>query len=146
MTVSESATRRAEATDAAAIGQLLHDFNREFNEPTPAPDALAARIRELLNGGDTLVLLAGAGPDGLAVLRFRLSIWSTGMECYLAELYIVRSVAAKASVGRSCRRQSKRLGPAAPTPWTSASTNPTSPPDTSTKASASATAAMVTVH
>jgi len=35
------------------------------------------------------VLLAGAGPDGLAVLRFRPGIWSDALECYLAELYVV---------------------------------------------------------
>jgi GNAT superfamily N-acetyltransferase len=75
--------------DAAAIGQLLHDFNREFHEPTPSPTELAARIRLLLDSGDTMVIMGGAGPDGLAVLRFRLSIWSAGLECYLAELYVV---------------------------------------------------------
>jgi ribosomal protein S18 acetylase RimI-like enzyme len=42
----------------------------------------------LLAGGDTAVVLGGAGPDGLAVLRFRASIWSDGLECYLAELYV----------------------------------------------------------
>src|SRR5438132_10978303 len=35
------------------------------------------------------LLLAGAGPDGLAVLRFRPSIWSEALECYLAELYVM---------------------------------------------------------
>jgi GNAT superfamily N-acetyltransferase len=35
------------------------------------------------------VLLAGDGPDGVAVLRFRMSIWSSGLECYLAELYVI---------------------------------------------------------
>ena len=33
-------------------------------------------------------MLAAAGPDGLAVLRFRAAIWSSGLECYLAELYV----------------------------------------------------------
>jgi ribosomal protein S18 acetylase RimI-like enzyme len=80
--------RHAGLEDAAAVGRLLYDFNREFDEPTPAPSALAERIRQLLEGGDTLVLLAGDGPDGLAVLRFRAAIWSTGQECYLAELYV----------------------------------------------------------
>jgi ribosomal protein S18 acetylase RimI-like enzyme len=80
--------RIADRTDADAIGRLLYAFNREFDEPTPEPPALAERIRQLLDGGDTLVLLAGDGPDGLAVLRFRASIWSAGLECYLAELYI----------------------------------------------------------
>jgi len=71
--------RLANRDDAAAIGRLLHAFNREFDEPAPPPDALAERIRQLLDGGDTLVLLAGTGPDGLAVLRLRAAIWSTGL-------------------------------------------------------------------
>jgi ribosomal protein S18 acetylase RimI-like enzyme len=80
--------RLAGLEDAAAVGRLLYDFNREFNEPTPAPSALAERIRHLLEGGDTLALLAGDEPAGLAVLRFRAAIWSAGLECYLAELYV----------------------------------------------------------
>jgi ribosomal protein S18 acetylase RimI-like enzyme len=80
--------RRADPDDAAVIGRLLYDFNREFDEPTPAPSALAERLRQLIEGGDTLVLLGGDGPDGLAVLRLRAAIWSAGLECYLAELYV----------------------------------------------------------
>src|SRR5262249_61617669 len=80
--------RLADRDDADTIGRLLYAFNREFGEPTPEPSALAERIRQLLDGGDTLVLLAGDGPDGLAMLRFRAAIWSTGLECYLAELYV----------------------------------------------------------
>ena len=80
--------RLANRDDAAAIGQLLYAFNREFDDPTPEPSALAERIRQLLDGGDTFVLLAGDGPAGLAVLRLRAAIWSTGLECYLAELYV----------------------------------------------------------
>jgi ribosomal protein S18 acetylase RimI-like enzyme len=81
--------RRAGAGDAEAIGRLLHDFNTEYDEPTPGPDRIAERIRQLLEGEDTIVLVAGDGPDGLAVLRFRPSIWSEALECYLAELYVV---------------------------------------------------------
>jgi ribosomal protein S18 acetylase RimI-like enzyme len=80
--------RLADPDDAAVIGRLLYDFNREFDEPTPAPAALAVRLRQLIEGGETVVLLAGDGPDGLAVLRFRAAIWSSGLECYLAELYV----------------------------------------------------------
>ena len=72
-----------------AIAQLLHDFNNEFDEPTPPPATLAERFTHLLDGDDTLVLLGGEGPDGVAVLRFRLAIWSLGLESYLAELYVV---------------------------------------------------------
>ena len=74
--------------EADSIGRLLYDFNREFSEPTPSPSDLADRIKLLLEDGDTLVLLAGEGPDGVAVLRFRRAIWSGGFECCLAELYV----------------------------------------------------------
>ena len=80
--------RQATAADAGDIARLLHDFNTEYDEPTPGVEALAQRMRELL-AGDTVVLLAGDGPDGLAVLRLRSSIWTAGLECYLAELYVV---------------------------------------------------------
>jgi ribosomal protein S18 acetylase RimI-like enzyme len=81
----------ASAADADVIGRLLYDFNREFAEPTPPAEVLGERMRGLLSGGDTEVLLAGSGPDGLAVLRFRPAIWSENLECYLAELYVVPS-------------------------------------------------------
>jgi ribosomal protein S18 acetylase RimI-like enzyme len=80
--------RRASGDDAEAVGRLLDDFNREFDEPTPGADALAERVRTLLAHGDTIVLLAGEGPDGVAVLRFRPAIWDDALECYLAELYV----------------------------------------------------------
>jgi ribosomal protein S18 acetylase RimI-like enzyme len=81
--------RIANRDDAAAIGRLLYDFNTEFDEPTPPATVLAERLSELIDSGDTLVVLGGDGPDGLAVLRFRAAIWSSGLECYLAELYVV---------------------------------------------------------
>jgi ribosomal protein S18 acetylase RimI-like enzyme len=87
--VAELSVRRATVADAEPIGRLLHDFNSEFHEPTPGPRALAERFRELLAGGETMVLLGGDGPHGLAVLRFRPGIWTRALECYLAELYVV---------------------------------------------------------
>lgn len=83
--------RVASPADAAAIGRLLHDFNTEYGDLTPSPERLATRIAQLLSQGDTAVLLTGSGPDGLAVLRFRHSIWTPGKECYLAELYVMPS-------------------------------------------------------
>jgi ribosomal protein S18 acetylase RimI-like enzyme len=81
--------RRGEVVDAEAIGRLLHDFNSEFDEPTPGTRRLTERVRQLLAEREITVLLAGSGPDGLAVLRFRPDIWTQGLECYLAELYVV---------------------------------------------------------
>jgi ribosomal protein S18 acetylase RimI-like enzyme len=86
---AEVAVRRATPEDAKIVGRLLHDFNREFDDFTPGPRALTKRMRELIADGDATVLLEASGPHGLAVLRFRPSIWSEALECYLAELYVV---------------------------------------------------------
>jgi len=80
--------RVAGPDDSALIGRLLHDFNQEFNDESPGPAALAERLRSLMAGGETVVLVGGEEPAGLAVLRFRPAIWSKGLECYLAELYV----------------------------------------------------------
>jgi hypothetical protein len=61
--------RVAGPADAESVGQLLHDFNREYDEPTPDPPRLAGRIRHLLAAGDTAILLVGSGPDGVAALE-----------------------------------------------------------------------------
>jgi ribosomal protein S18 acetylase RimI-like enzyme len=87
-TVDRHLVRRADVADTAVIAQLLDDFNREYDDHTPGPAVLSVRLRRLIETGDTLVLLGGERPDGVAVLRFRLSIWNEGLECYLAELYV----------------------------------------------------------
>jgi ribosomal protein S18 acetylase RimI-like enzyme len=45
-------------------------------------------VRELLGGGEIAVLVGGSGPDGVAVMSFRPSLWTEALECYLAELYV----------------------------------------------------------
>ena len=83
------AVRRAEVADAETIGWLLHDFSIEHEDPTPGPDILAERVGRLLASDEFVVLLAGAGSHGLAMLRFRPAIWNEAPECYLAGLYVV---------------------------------------------------------
>jgi ribosomal protein S18 acetylase RimI-like enzyme len=87
--MAEAAVRLAEVADADAAGRLLHDFNTEYDDFTPGPEALAERLRFLLTSGEATVLLGGAGPDGLAVLRFRPALWTETLDCYLEELYVV---------------------------------------------------------
>jgi ribosomal protein S18 acetylase RimI-like enzyme len=82
------AIRRATEADTEVIGRLLHDFNAEFDLPTPGARALAKRMKQLLGADDTIVLLAEES-DGIAVLRLREAIWDEALECYLAELYVV---------------------------------------------------------
>ncbi|MFL5833788.1 MAG: GNAT family N-acetyltransferase [Solirubrobacterales bacterium] len=85
----EIEVRQATADDAEALARLLHDFNSEFDEPTPPVETIAGTLRRLLGTGEATALLAGEGPDGLALLRFRPALWSEGAEAYLQELYVV---------------------------------------------------------
>ena len=95
--------RSMEPGDAPAAGRLLHDFNTEFATPSPGAGWLARRLTELLRDGGTRVLLAGPGPDGIAVVRVRPSLWSPGDEWYLAELYVVPELRG-AGTGRALLR------------------------------------------
>jgi ribosomal protein S18 acetylase RimI-like enzyme len=81
--------RRAVPADAAEVARLLHDFNTEFATPTPGVAALTERSTRLLATGEITVLLAGDEPDGIALVRFRGSVWSEGPEVHLQELYVV---------------------------------------------------------
>jgi ribosomal protein S18 acetylase RimI-like enzyme len=92
--------RRATPGDATSVARLLHDFNAEFDEPTPSVEVLTERVRELIAAGEIVVLLAGDGPDGLAQLRFLRSVWSNGLDLYLGELYVVPGQRGK-GIGRA---------------------------------------------
>lgn len=81
--------RWATEADAEPTARLLRRFNAEYGDPAPTLPELTARVATLLAEGDTTVLLASDGPDGLALLRFRTALWTPGLECYLAELYVV---------------------------------------------------------
>jgi GNAT superfamily N-acetyltransferase len=50
--------------------------------------ALTERIQRLLATGEAAIMLAGDGPDGLAVLRFRSAIFTEGLDAYLEEFYV----------------------------------------------------------
>ena len=89
----ETITAESPADSFAAAAQMLHDFNLEYDEPSPPPSELAARLTELVAAGGILVLVGRSSdtgtPVGVAVVRLMASLWSQGQEAYLAELYVV---------------------------------------------------------
>jgi ribosomal protein S18 acetylase RimI-like enzyme len=89
MSDAEPAIRRAGRGDAGDIARLLHDFNTEFGEPTPGVPELTEYAAKMLALGEMAVLLAGDGPDGISLIRFRTSVWTGQPEAHLQELYVV---------------------------------------------------------
>lgn len=81
--------RLATPDDAAEAAGLLHDFNREFDWPSPGADALAPRLRALLAGESTFAVLAGEPSSAIAVVTLRPNVWYDGPVALLDELYVV---------------------------------------------------------
>ena len=94
--------RRATPGDAHAVARLLHDFQQEFDEPSPGVEALEERYADLIRNRDMTVLLAGDAPDGFAQIRYRPWVYSAGPQAhsYLEELYVVPSRRGK-GIGRA---------------------------------------------
>ena len=88
----ETVTGSSSSYAIEAAAQLLHDFNLEYDEPSPPPEELAARLSELV-GDQVVVLLSrdreSGEPVGVAVMRVQPSVWGQAQEAYLAELYVV---------------------------------------------------------
>ena len=85
----ERTTRLATPDEAEEVARLLHDFNREFDTPSPGVEVLASRLRRLLAGDETIAILAGAPAVGVGLVTFRPNVWYAGRVALLDELYVV---------------------------------------------------------
>jgi len=81
-------TRRAGPDDAAVVARLLHDFNTEFDTPSPGTAVLTRRLQSLLAGPGTIAYLAGEPAAGVALVTLRSNVWYDGSVALLDELYV----------------------------------------------------------
>ncbi|GAA1962465.1 GNAT family N-acetyltransferase [Microbacterium deminutum] len=84
----EAAAHRAGPSDAAVVARLLHDFNTEFDTPTPGAVALTRRLESLLAESNTIAYLIGEPAVGVALVTMRSNVWNEGPVALLDELYI----------------------------------------------------------
>jgi GNAT superfamily N-acetyltransferase len=80
--------RVADLADVPVVAQMLHEFNLEFDSPTPGPAVLTERLRGMLGRDDVVVLLAGDPAAGVGLLTFRPCVWDSGPATLLEELYV----------------------------------------------------------
>jgi ribosomal protein S18 acetylase RimI-like enzyme len=86
--IADPAPRRAGPDDAEAVAKLLHDFNTEFDAPTPGTAMLTRRLQSLLAGPSTIAYLAGEPAVGVALVTLRSNVWYDGPVALLDELYV----------------------------------------------------------
>jgi GNAT superfamily N-acetyltransferase len=80
--------RLATVAEAEDLARLLHDFNTEFDTPSPGVDFLADRLRVLLADDDTFAIVAGKPPVAIALVTLRPNVWYSGLVALLDELYV----------------------------------------------------------
>jgi ribosomal protein S18 acetylase RimI-like enzyme len=80
------------ADDTTVAAELLDAFNREFDAPTPGPDAIATRLATLLADQTTFALVVALPTSGeivgIALVTLRTNVWYQGWVGLLDELYV----------------------------------------------------------
>ena len=80
--------RVAEASEADEVGRLLHDFNTEFETPSPGADVLSERLAVHLASECMFAILAGSPAFAVALVSVRPNVWYRGRVGLLDELYV----------------------------------------------------------
>ncbi len=93
---------KATPEDAHHVVRLMLAFRTWYGKPTtPAVrDQFERVVRELIMRDDAEYLLAGEGPDGVAQVRYRLSVWTGSEDCWIEDVYVEEAARGK-GLGRA---------------------------------------------
>jgi ribosomal protein S18 acetylase RimI-like enzyme len=78
--------------EAADVAELLIAFRDWFASGEPSTESMGASVASLIGDPATEYLLGrteeGKGPCGVCQLRFRHSVWTATLDCWLEDLYV----------------------------------------------------------
>jgi GNAT superfamily N-acetyltransferase len=86
---------RATIDDAEAVGRLLIAFRDHNGNDRPSDNAMLATVDRLIEMPDVDFLLGSVDDDsppvGVCQLRYRLSVWTAALDCWLEDLFVSES-------------------------------------------------------
>ncbi len=107
---------RAGPHEAAEVARLLGAFRDWFGAESPSDERLLDSVRRLLDDDATEYLLGavdgGTQACGVCQLRFRHSVWTSSVDCWLEDLFVADSArgrgVGRALVEAACARARER--------------------------------------
>jgi GNAT superfamily N-acetyltransferase len=107
----------ATAPDAAEVTRLIVGFRDYYGEELPDEATILRTVERLIDDPDTVFLLAGEPPTGVAQLRFRLSVWTGADDAWLEDVFVepggrgrgVGQALVEACIDRARARGCKRI-------------------------------------
>jgi ribosomal protein S18 acetylase RimI-like enzyme len=83
---------RAEPHEAEIVARLLVGFRNHNGHDWPSDNAMLATVERLIEQPDVDFLLACADADSppaaVCQLRYRLSVWTAALDCWLEDLFV----------------------------------------------------------
>ena len=80
---------RAAPEEAPAVAALLAAFRDHLGYDQPDGGSMLASVERIIVRDDAEYLLAGdGGPQGVAQVRYRWSVWWDAEDCWLEDLYV----------------------------------------------------------
>jgi ribosomal protein S18 acetylase RimI-like enzyme len=103
----------------AAVARLLCQFRDWWGYDEPDDAQMEARVRRVMDAGESEFLLAGAqnDPAGVCQLRYRFGVWLGAPDCWLEDLFVrehargrgLGRMLAQAAIARARERGARRI-------------------------------------